>query len=121
MQAHLQVLKEKSLPAPLQPLATLAADRGLPHILRFCLDQGAVFDPDLEMAALYTPKTPGMIDLLTAQNWRNIAVSESARMETGCAPGSKCPPRPPMPSLSTNYTTCLTTEQIRALSDSIPW
>src|SRR5271163_2787031 len=50
----LQVLKEKSLPVPLQPLATVAADRGFPDVLSFCLSQGAVFDLDLDTAVLYT-------------------------------------------------------------------
>ena len=117
----LQVLKAKSLPVPLQPLATVAADRGFPDILNFCLSQGAVFDPDLDMAALYTTKTAGMLDVLMAQNWRNIAFSESARRETGCAPGSKSPRRPPMPALPGGPTASLTPEQIEARFGDINW
>jgi hypothetical protein len=115
------VLKEKSLPVPLQPLATVAAEKGFPDILNFCLSQGAVFDPDLDMAALYATKTPAMVDALMAQNWRNIAFSESARRETGCAPGSKSPQRPPMPTLPKLYTTSLTPDQIEARFGDINW
>jgi hypothetical protein len=115
------VLKEKSLPVPLQPLATVAAERGFPDILNFCLSQGAVFDPDLDMAALYTTKTPGMLDVLMAQNWRNIAFSESARIETGCAPGSKNPQRPPMPPLPEGPITTLTPRQIQQRFGDINW
>jgi hypothetical protein len=121
VKTSLQALKEKSLPVPLQPLATLAADRGFPDILNFCLSQGAVFDPDLDMAALYATKTPGMLDVLMAQNWRNIAFSESARKETGCVPGSKSPQRPPMPTLPGGYATTLTPEQIEERFGDINW
>jgi len=117
----LQALKAKSLPVPLQPLATVAADKGFPDILNFCLSQGAVFDPDLDMAALYTTKTPAMIDVLMAQNWRNIAFSESARRETGCAPGSKSPQRPPMPVLPGSYAYALTPQQIEDSFGDINW
>jgi hypothetical protein len=117
----LQVLRAKSLPIPLQPLATVAAERGFPDILNFCLSQGAVFDPDLDMAVLYTAKTPGMLDLLMAQNWRNIAFSESARRETGCAPDSKSPQRPPIPKLPAIHPTSLTPDQIEARFGDINW
>ena len=117
----LQVLKAKSLPVPMQPLATVAAERGFPDILNFCLSQGAVFDPDLDMAALYTTKTPGMLDVLMDQNWRNIAFSESTRRETGCAPGSKSPQRPPMPALPGSYATSLTPQQIEDKFGHINW
>ena len=115
------MLKAKSLPVPLQPLATVAADRGFPDILNFCLSQGAVFDPDLDMAALYTTKTAGLLDVLMAQNWRNIAFSESARRETGYALGSKSPRRPPMPALPGGPTASLTPEQIEARFGDINW
>jgi hypothetical protein len=121
VQTSLRVVKEKSLPIPLQPLATVAAERGFPHILNFCLSQGAVFDPDLDMATLYTTKTAGMIDVLMAQNWRNIAFSESARRETGCAPGSKSPQRPPVPSLPKGPDYSLTRQQIVDDFGDLPW
>jgi hypothetical protein len=121
VKSSLQVLKAKLLPVPLQPLATVAAERGFPDILNFCLSQGAVFDPDLDMAVLYTTKTPGMLDVLMAQNWRNIAFSESARRETGCAPGSKIPRPPPMPTLPGGHTATLTPEQIEARFGDINW
>ena len=121
VKTSLQALKEKSLPVPLQPLATVAADRGFPDILNFCLSQGAVFDPDLDMAALYATETSGMLDVLMAQNWRNIAFSESARKETGCAPGSKSPQRPLMPTLPGGYATTLTPEQIEERFGDINW
>jgi hypothetical protein len=121
VKTSLQVLKTKSLPVPLQPLAAVAADRGFPDILNFCLSQGAVFDPDLDMAALYTTKTPKMLEVLMAQNWRNIAFSESARRETGCAPGSKSPRRPPVPVLPGGYAMSLTPAQIEERFGDINW
>jgi hypothetical protein len=99
----------------------VAAERGFPDILNFCLSQGAVFDPDLDMAALYAPKTPGMLDVLMAQNWRNIAFSESARIETGCAPGSKSPQRPPMPELPKGPYISMTPEELEKAFGHINW
>ena len=72
-------MKETSLPVPLQSLATVAAEGGFPDILNSCLSQGVVLDPNLDMAALYATMTPAMVDVLMAQNWRNIALSESAQ------------------------------------------
>jgi hypothetical protein len=66
------------------------------------------------MAALYATKTPAMVDVLIAQNWRNIAFSESAQRETGCARGSTNPQRLPMLTLPQLHPTSLTSEQIEA-------
>jgi hypothetical protein len=99
----------------------VAVDRGFPDILSFCLSQGVIFNPDLDMAALYTTKTPGMLDALMAQNWRNIAFSESARRETGCAPGSKSPQRPSMPARLTGPVPSLTPEQAEKHFGHINW
>jgi len=121
VKAGLGGLKAQSLPSPLQPLAVFAADKGRANVLQFCLDQGAIFDPDLDTAALYTDKTSEMVDIFMRANWRNIAESEAARSETGCAPGSKNPVRAPVPPLPARPTTILTLEEIGRVGNMLHW
>ena len=51
VKSHLELAEQKSLHLPLQPLATLAAHKGRPEVLRLCFDRGAHLDPDIKRAA----------------------------------------------------------------------
>lgn len=64
---------------PLQPLATLAALKGHGEILQLCLEEGAIFDINLDKAAKFgAPTHPAMLNTLLAVNWRDIQHSQEA-------------------------------------------
>ena len=76
----LQTLRDQqpSGPDPLQPAACLAAQKQHYEILRFCLEQGAIFDRYLTRAAQMGAYTPEMLELLYAENWAGIRSSPDA-------------------------------------------
>jgi hypothetical protein len=61
--------KEQASSSLLQPDVCLAAQREHHQILRFCLDQGAVFDRYLNRAAQMGARSVEMLELLLAANW----------------------------------------------------
>jgi hypothetical protein len=68
----------QSGPSPLQPAACLAAQKQHHHILRYCLQQGAVFDKYLNRAAQMGAKTSVMLELLFEANWAGVRGDEEA-------------------------------------------
>jgi hypothetical protein len=65
-------------PNPLQPAACLAAQKQQHHILRYCLDEGAVFDRYLNRAAQMGAKTSAMLELLFEADWSGVRGDEEA-------------------------------------------
>jgi hypothetical protein len=59
-------------PEPMQPLAALAGQKGYSDILRYCLDEGAVFDEHVDKAAYRGAETPAMLNILWDANWRDM-------------------------------------------------
>ncbi|EON66483.1 hypothetical protein W97_05581 [Coniosporium apollinis CBS 100218] len=57
----------------MQPLATLAAEKGRARMLQACLEKGAKFNGTLDRAVeIGSDKTPEMLEVLAAAKWRNI-------------------------------------------------
>lgn len=67
---------------PLQPAACLAAQKKSLEILRYCLDEGAVFDRYLTRAAHMGARgDTAFLEFLLEQNWANIQRSLEAIQE----------------------------------------
>jgi hypothetical protein len=65
-------------PNPLQPAACLAAQKQQHHILRYCLQKGAVFDRYLNRAAQMGAQTPAMLELLFEVDWAGVKGNDEA-------------------------------------------
>jgi hypothetical protein len=74
-----QALLTQEGPNVLQPAACLAAQKQNHHILRYCLEQGAVFDRYLERAAQIGAKASlEMLEVLLEADWAGIRSDEEA-------------------------------------------
>lgn len=70
-------LQHRSMPVPVQPLATLAAANGRAGVLRICLKPNAVFDSNLDNAASQGLEDLAMLELLWTVDWRDMQRSKS--------------------------------------------
>lgn len=70
---HLETLEKVHVALLLQPLATLAAEKGHANILQTCLNTGAKFNDLLDRAVeIGFGMSPDMLTVLANVEWRNI-------------------------------------------------
>ena len=72
-----QQLKRDSHEVPLQPMAATASLQGHAEVFRYCLQEGAVIDADVDNACSIGCN-PSMLKLLFEANWRNVKNDQKA-------------------------------------------
>jgi hypothetical protein len=69
---YTQSKDDTTKPTPLQPLACLSANQSKPRVLEFCLNQGVVFDKNMDLSAGRGAINEAMLDILYKVNFRDM-------------------------------------------------